>query len=29
MKSSVLFEAWIENVEEVSIVSIKDDNGFE
>jgi len=29
MKSSVLFEAWIENVVEVSIVSIKDDNGFE
>jgi hypothetical protein len=29
MKSSVFFEAWIENVVEVSIVSIKDDNGFE
>jgi hypothetical protein len=28
MISSVLFKAWIENVVEVSIVSIKDDNEF-
>jgi hypothetical protein len=28
MKSSVLFEGCIENVVEVSMVSIKDDNDF-
>jgi hypothetical protein len=29
MKSSVLFAGWIQNVVEVSIVSIKDNNDFE